>query len=243
MTRRFSLVLPCYNEAPSLPMLVSRAVACARRRGLSPDEFRLVLVENGSSDGSLDVMKALAAGADGEFLQVVPVSPNRGYGAGLKAGLGACLPGIVAWTHADEQCDPEDAFLGWEIVAGSSSPTLVKGRRHGRAAAERIVSLGFETLASAIFMRRLREINAQPKVFPSGLLDRLESAPDDFAFDLFMLLEAARADYRIREIDVRFPPRRHGESRWAATMRSRFRTMAGLVRYMIRLRLSGGSGQ
>ncbi len=52
--RTFSLVIPCYNEAPGLPALVDRVVEAAGRRGMGPDRFRLVLVENGSKDDSRD---------------------------------------------------------------------------------------------------------------------------------------------------------------------------------------------
>lgn len=237
--RPFTLVMPCYNEAPSLPALVARAVDCARRRGLGPDAFRLVPVENGSKDDSRAVLADLARGPDGPWIHPVWIDVNRGYGHGVMAGLRAAPPGIVGWTHADEQCDPEDAFRAWEIVRAASRPTLVKGRRQGRAASERLVSAGFAMLATLVFARRLSEINAQPKVFPSDLLGRLDSPPDDFCLDLYVLVRARDAGYDPVAIDVAFPPRRHGTSNWAATWRSRARTMAGFVRYMLRLRAGG----
>lgn len=235
----FSLVMPCYNEARSLPALVERAVACARRRGMGPDAFRLVPVENGSWDDSRTVLEALSNGPDGPYLHPVLIDVNRGYGHGVMSGLRSAPPGIVGWTHADEQCDPEDAFRAWDIVSAADRPVLVKGRRHGRAASDRVVSAGFATLATAVFGRRLSEINAQPKVFPSGLLARLDDPPDDFCLDLYVLVRALDAGYDPVEIDVAFPPRPHGTSNWAATWRSRGRTMAGFVGYMLRLRAGG----
>lgn len=241
----FSLVIPCYNEAGSLPELVRRAADCARARALGPGDFRLVLVDNGSTDGSDAVLRDLAAGPDGAFLDVVRVSPNRGYGDGILRGLRAAAPrgGILAWTHADGQCDPGDAFRGFEIVRDAPVPTLVKGRRHGRAAADRLVSRAFEALALLVLGRRLHEINAQPKVFPAGLVARLDGAPPDFPFDLFVLLRARDAGLALREIDVAFPPRRHGQSRWAATARSRARTMLRFAGYMVRYRLGIAPGE
>lgn len=235
----FSLVLPCYNEAPSLPGLIDRALDCARRRGMGPDAFRLILVENGSTDDSRQVLEALTRGPDGPYLHPVWIRRNQGYGHGVMVGLRSAPRGIVGWTHADEQCDPEDAFLAWERVRNASRPTLVKGRRHGRARPERLVSAGFAALATVVFHRRMREINAQPKVFPSALIDRLDAPPLDFCLDLYVLVRAQDAGYDLAEIDVTFPPRRHGTSNWAGTLRSRVRTMAGFVRYMLRLRAGG----
>ena len=232
-----SLVLPCYNEARSLPALVERAVERARRRELDPASFRLVLVENGSADDSRDVIARLQAGPCGDYLAPVFVVQNRGYGWGVLQGLRAVRTPFAAWSHADEQCDPEDVFRGWELLRhDAGARTLVKGRRRGRRLADRLVSRSFETLATAILWRRLREINAQPKVFRADLIDLLDDPPSDFTFDLYVLLRALESGHTIREIDVDFPPRRHGESNWARGIGSRARTMAGFVHYMLRYR-------
>lgn len=232
-----SLVLPCYNEGKSLPGLVGRVLERARSRNLTPKEFKLILVENGSKDDSAQVMAGLKAAPGGEFLEIVPVSPNRGYGYGIFQGLKAAAPGIVSWSHADEQCDPEDAFKGWEMIRGGDGKTLIKGTRHGRAAQERFISKVFEILAALILWRPFHEINAQPKVFDSSLLQRITNPPDDFAFDIYVLIKAREAGIRISEIDVQFPPRKHGQSNWSATFRSKFRTIRRMLQYMAAYRL------
>ena len=233
-----SLILPCYNEAPNLPDVVCRAVACARRRGWTPQQFQLVVVENGSTDASRAVLQDLAQGPDGPYLRVVLVDRNRGYGHGIFTGLRAAPAGLLAWSHADQQCDPEDAFAGFELLLRRPGLVLVKGRRHGRGAAERLVSRSFELAARAALGQELSEINAQPKVFRSDLLSVLSDPPDDFAFDLYVLHRALRAGYTITEIDVQFAPRLHGASKWSSTLRSRARTMARMLRYIGILRRS-----
>jgi glycosyltransferase involved in cell wall biosynthesis len=233
MTDSFALVLPCYNEARSLPAVVERALDCARRRGLTPAEFQLVLVDNGSGDDSRAVMQALAEKRGGEFLHIVSVAANRGYGHGVMTGLRAARPGMLAWSHADEQCDPEDAFRAWKMLRDAGPGVLVKGNRLGRPLRERILSRGFEVASALLLGARLHEINAQPKVFASELLGALVTPPDDFAFDLYVLLRARDLAYTIREIDVRFPPRRHGSSHWSSTLRSRVRTIARLLAYLM----------
>jgi glycosyltransferase involved in cell wall biosynthesis len=225
------LVLPCYNEARNLPGVVERELSCVRRRGLTPEQFQLILVENGSQDDSASVMESLRAGRGGEFLCIVPVAVNRGYGHGVIVGLRAAGAGILSYSHADQQCDPEDAFRGFERVAaaGPGARIVVKGCRRGRDARGWVVSRVFELIAGTLLDRRLHEINAQPKVF-------LDDPPDDFAIDLFVLLRALQSGYRIDEIDVRYVPRVHGASNWSNTFRSRVWTIARLISYMVRLR-------
>ena len=235
----FSLILPCYNEAANLPAIVARVTACARRRTLSPEQFQLFLVENGSTDQSRQVMDELLHAPGGEHLRIVPVPVNRGYGHGIISGLRAAPPGVLAYSHADQQCDPEDAFRGWELIRNSGPGVLVKGSRYGRAPGEWLFSRGFEATATVLLGSRLHEINAQPKVFASELLERIPHPPDDFAFDLYVVMRARAAGWTLREIDVKFPPRVHGQSNWSSTLRSRARTIGRQLAYMIELRRSG----
>jgi glycosyltransferase involved in cell wall biosynthesis len=239
------LVLPCYNEAPNLPKVVERTLACVRGRGLTPAQFQLTLVENGSRDDSLRVMEMLRARPGGEFVRIVPVAVNRGYGHGVIVGLRAAGPGILAYSHADQQCDPEDAFRGFERVAaaGAGERLLVKGRRRGRDPGGWIVSRCFEWTAAAVLGRRLHEINAQPKVFPAELVAAFDAPPDDFAIDLYVLLRALECGYRIEEIDVRYPPRLHGASNWSSTLGSRLATIARVMSFMVGHRTSATSGR
>ncbi len=241
----WQLVLPCYNEARNLPGVVERALACARRRGLTPAQFQLILVENGSRDDSPAVMESLRTRAGGEFLHIVPVALNRGYGNGVIVGLRAAGSGLVAYSHADQQCDPEDAFRGFErlVAAGPGARILVKGCRQGRDTRGWIVSRVFEQIAGALLDRRLHEINAQPKVMPSELVPAFSDPPDDFAIDLYVLLRALQSGYRIEEIDVRYPPRVHGQSNWSSTFRSRVSTIARLMSYILELRRAEGQGR
>jgi hypothetical protein len=115
----------------------------------------------------------------------------------------------------------------------------VKGTRFGRGLSEKIVSLGMGIVASTIFRRKLTEINAQPKVFHRSLLERATNPPIDFNFDVYMLVKAKQAGYRIETISVQFPPRQYGHSNWAKTWKSKIRTIWRSVKYMTRLAIVG----
>lgn len=235
----FSLVLPCYNEGESLRTIVSRATACALRRNLGPSEFQLILVNNGSTDESAEVLKALQTGPLGAFLSIVSVEVNQGYGHGILQGLKAARSTYTAWTHADEQCDPEDAFRALDRLERLEGPWVIKGRRRGRRLSAWAFSRCFELVAWTILGRRCFEANAQPKVFSTDLIPHLTAPydpPKGFAFDLYVLLRAQECGYRIAEVPVSFPPRRHGLSRWSATLFSRWRTIRGLITFMLAYR-------
>jgi glycosyltransferase involved in cell wall biosynthesis len=230
----FELVLPCYNESKSLEALVRRGAAAAQNAGFTSDRFQLVLVENGSKDASSEVMDQLKTTELGAWFRKVPVQVNRGYGFGLWTGLQSTTAPIVSWSHADQQCDPADAFRGLAILreTGNVEGTLVKGTRSGRDWKDVFVSKVFAAFARVILGASFHEINAQPKVFHRSLLSKLGNPPNTFAFDLYVLYHAFKQGMKIVTIPVVFPPRVHGLSNWASTFTGRYRTILGMIRYM-----------
>jgi len=108
-----SVVLPCLNEADTVTVCVTKAVACLRKLGV---EGEVILADNGSIDGSQAL--ATAAGA-----RVVPVT-DRGYGAALIGGIAAARGRFVIMADADDSYDLSD--LGKFIEALRAGCDLVQ---------------------------------------------------------------------------------------------------------------------
>ena len=227
-----SVVLPCYNESKGLANILERFQAVSGDR-----PFELILVDNGSTDETQQVLAELLPRFP--FARSVQIQKNRGYGDGIFTGLKAARGELLAWSHADLQTDPADVFRAWDLYGQSQEPSrlLVKGRRRGRRLGEWLISRGMELVAFLLLRRCLTEINAQPKLFHRGLLAHLKGPPIDFNFDVYVLYQAKRHGWRVRSIDVEFPPRPHGKSHWAATWSSKLRTIWRSMRYMFLLGL------
>jgi glycosyltransferase involved in cell wall biosynthesis len=237
----FELVLPCYNESQSLEKLIRRAKEAAEASNYSSNQFKLVLVENGSKDHSRQVLSDLEKSELGRWFRVVLVDVNQGYGFGLASGLKTTTARFIGWSHADQQCDPKDAFLALSrIKISRHEKLLVKGVRSGRNWKDRVVSRVFEAFAWIFLGMKLYEINAQPKVFPRVLWNEIKNPPLNFAFDLYVLYRATKASYRFETIEVLFPPRIHGMSNWASNFFGRYKTILGMIRYMRDLGKSEG---
>jgi len=229
-----SIVLPCYNEARSLPALLE-GYAAALPAGLAVE---VICVDNGSTDDTPGVLAEQLARPDRAFVRVVRVPANVGYGHGLMAGLRAARGAFLAFSHADLQCPPADVFRAHTLLAAQDDPQrwLVKGRRSWRGVDAFLLTAGMSLVATSLLGLPLFDSNAQPKVFHRSLLERLTAPPDGFQLDLYVLYTARRAGIHVLTIPVHFGAREHGTSRWAFSLASRRRHIADMLRFIVDLR-------
>jgi glycosyltransferase involved in cell wall biosynthesis len=191
------VVLPCLNEAPALPWLLERL----------PAGYRPIVADNGSTDGSPEVARALGA-------RVVSV-PQPGYGAAVHAGIEAADPidGIVCVLDADGSFDPAQ-LPGLADPVRAGLVDLAVGRRRPTTRGAWPVHARW---GNALLARRLRRSTGlevhdigpmraarRADLLGLGLRDRR------FGYPLELLVAAGRAGWRVREIDVDYAPRAAG---------------------------------
>ncbi|MGH2521352.1 MAG: glycosyltransferase family 2 protein [Anaerolineales bacterium] len=236
----FSIVLPCYNEADNLPLLLERYVQ-VWDAGRLPAE--LILVNNGSTDHTAQVLERELRRPELAFARTVLVPKNQGYGHGIQTGLLAGRGEFLGFSHADMQCNPADLFAAYHRLTAERDPTraLVKGKRAPRGFSDSLVTNTMALIASTVLLARLTDINAQPKVFHRSHLERLTHPPLGFQFDLYVLYQARRAGLKILTVPVVFGQRAHGQSKWAFSFLSRYRTIWATIVYIFRLRLGGAA--
>lgn len=229
MTPRFSLVVPCYNEGGSIPELVARSRFAAEVGG-----GEVVLVNNGSTDDTGVLLDRVVSESDSS-IRVLQLPENAGYGGGISAGLATTRAEVVGWTHADLQTDPADVVRAMTAF-DAGMPTFVKGLRFARPLGDRLFTAGMSAFETGLMRMPLRDINAQPTLFNRSLLDVWETAPSDFALDLFAYTSARRQGYRVQRVPVLFAPRRHGQSSWNVDLAAKRRFIRRTVDYSMALR-------
>lgn len=230
---RATLVIPCYNEAGSLPLLAERCVAAV---GAEP-ALDIILVDNGSTDRSPELLADLAREPR---LSHIRVETNRGYGHGILTGLKQAQGDVIGWTHADLQTDPMDAVTGFQFfkAGGDWRRIYVKGRRFGRPAADVAFTTGMSVFESLLLTKPLVDINAQPNLFPRTLFESWEDPPTDFSLDLFAYHSAKAAGFCVRRFPVEFRDREHGQSNWNVDWRSKVKFIKRTVDFSFELKRS-----
>ncbi len=202
-----SVVVPLFNEAEGLPLLVEQLLAALRPLG---QPFELVLVDDGSRDDTATVLEQLR----GQVPELVAVLLRRNYGqsAAMAAGFDASRGEVVVTLDGDLQNDPADIpLLLSELERGYD---LVSGWRHQRqdAAVSRLLP---SRIANRLIARvtgvRLHDYGCSLKAYRREVVADLNLYGELHRFlPALAFIEGAR----ISEVKVNHRPRRFGSSNY-----------------------------
>ena len=201
-----SVVVPVYDEAATIRELVERIAATLRRAG---DDFEIVVVDDGSRDGTPALLAELAVRTPA--LRVFTLTRNFGQAAALCCGIFQARGRFVVTMDGDLQNPPEeiprllDAFApGVDMVSGRRA---VRHEQTWRWLGSRFV----HWIARALVPVEIEDFGGQFKAYRREVVDatRTAWAPGKPFFAL-----AAWLGFRLVEIPVRHDPRRAGRSRY-----------------------------
>jgi len=226
---KFSIVIPCYNEAANLPLLLERCKRLVEQSGVE-----VVMVDNGSTDNSSVVLRTLLPDYPG--CRSVLVKKNQGYGFGILSGLKAAKGEILGWTHADMQTDPQDILKGLELFDKYGMDIFVKGQRFGRPFADVAFTVGMSVFETLLLGKPMWDVNAQPNMFSRAFFETWEDPPYDFSLDLYAYYKAQVKALKVYRFPVRFGERAHGVSHWNVSWASKRKFIARTIDFSIQLK-------
>lgn len=215
---RCDLIIPCRDEAAALPQVLAAV----------PDGFDVIVVDNGSRDGTASVATSWGA-------TVVP-EPLPGYGAAVHAGLLVAAADYVAVIDGDGSMDPSDLTELLQIVS-SGRATMAVGRRravrrgvwpwHARA--------GTAVLAWWIRRGSHTGVHDLAPMRVCGRTDLLALGVQDrrFGYPLELMLKASAAGWTICEIDIDYSERAKGtKSKVSGSVRGTARTIVDFAKVL-----------
>ena len=192
-----SFVIPCLNEAKTLPTVLTEIHESYGRSNLS---YEIVVADNGSTDGSADVATSMGA-------RVVSVE-ERGYGAALRGGIIAANGIYVVMGDADGSYTFGDAYsmlprlrAGVDIVMGNR---FVGGISAGampwlhKYVGNPVLSF----LGRLLFQVKVRDFHCGIRAFNKLRIQNLQLSSNGMEFASEMIVVASRSKYTIEEVGV-----------------------------------------
>jgi 4-amino-4-deoxy-L-arabinose transferase-like glycosyltransferase len=229
--RSISAFFPCYNDAPTIEVMVRRVSDTLTRL---VDDFEVIVVDDGSEDGSLDVLRRL----QGElpFLRVVAHETNRGYGAALRSGLGACTKQWIFYTDGDGQYDPTE--VATLVDAAHAGVGFVQGwkRHRGDGHARALIGRAYHHFVARAFGLKVRDTDCDFRLIRRCVAEQADLRSDSGAICVEMMYRFNQLGARCIETPVQHFPRPHGRSQFFRA-RHLARTFVELARLWLRLRL------
>jgi glycosyltransferase involved in cell wall biosynthesis len=229
---KLSVIIPCYNESKTIEELVSRVLA-ADTLGL---ERELILVDDGSQDGSRDQIRALAA--EHPEIKAHLHERNLGKGAALQSGIGLAEGDVVLIQDADLEYDPVDyPNLLAPIVEGKAD--VVYGSRFKSGEAGRVLfywhSVGnrvLTTLSNVFTNVSMTDMETGFKAFRSEIIKSITIRENRFGVEPEITAKICRLKPppRIYEVGIRYSGRTYSEGK-KITWRDGLWAIYCIVRY------------
>jgi glycosyltransferase involved in cell wall biosynthesis len=191
-----SIVLVCSNEEANVGHAIGHAVTAA---GRATDEYEVIVVDDGSADGSLQV--ASEAARRDRRVRLLVHAGVRGYGAAVRTGIDAARMPWILLADAGPSVDPRELQRLLPHAAGAD---LLIGRPPPSGSFARRLAMG----ALDVLARRAPGVSAHDadsalKLARRDLVDRLPLSSDGRGIGTELVVRALAAGARVSEVEVR----------------------------------------
>jgi glycosyltransferase involved in cell wall biosynthesis len=205
---KLSIVMPVYNEAKTLVEIVERVTAAKLA-----DE--IVIVDDGSQDGSPQILKTLD-GHNG--VRVITHAKNQGKGAAVRTGIQAAQGDLILIQDADLEYDPRDyaklldpiETAGADVVYGSR---FLGGPRRPTMFWHMVANKLLTFLTNILYNNILTDMETGYKLFKREALQGITIRSNSFNFEPEITAKLLKRRVRIFEVPISFNPRDYSEGK------------------------------
>jgi dolichol-phosphate mannosyltransferase len=237
------LILPTYNEAENIEAITSAAGGVLARA--APEGYRVLVVDDGSPDGTGEIADRLAAEHD--WLEVLHRAEKSGIGPAYLAGFRRALDGGAGYVmEMDSDFSHDPADLARLLDAASRVPDhggadLALGSRYvpGGGVTDwgplrRFISEGGSTYARWVLGLPVRDLTGGFKCFRREVLEAIEFEgvrSQGYAFQVELTYRAVRAGFRVVEVPIIFRDRQRGQSKMSWRIAAEAMWLVPLLRF------------
>ncbi|MEJ5239889.1 MAG: glycosyltransferase family 2 protein [Anaerolineales bacterium] len=222
---KLSVIIPVYNEVASIEEIIRRVQATNLA-------FEIVIVDDGSTDGTREVLQRL----DGQGqVRVLLHEKNRGKGAAIRTGLQAARGDVLLIQDADLEYDPRDYPLLLRPIEEGVADVVYGSRFLGgprrvvmfwHMVANKLLTMMTNVLYNTI----LSDMETGYKVFRREVIENMPLRANRFDFEPEFTAKVLKRNYRIFEVPISFNPRDYSQGK-KIKLRDAFEAVWTLLKY------------
>jgi glycosyltransferase involved in cell wall biosynthesis len=217
VAKKLSILVPVYNEKPTVLEILRRVKAVSL-----PLERELVIVDDGSTDGTVEVLKGLEDPA----IKTVFHPTNRGKGAAVRTALESATGDYVLIQDADLEYDPAD-YAGVLAPLLDGRADVVYGSRF-LGGTHRVLlfwhyfaNRTLTMIANVLYDVNLSDMGCCYKAFAADKLKAMPLRSEGFGIEAELTAKVCKRGYRLYEVPVSYSGRTYAEGkkiRWTAAL-------------------------
>ena len=198
--------LPAYNEADNIARMID---AVRSEAGPLVDELEIVVVDDGSSDATGDIVRQISE--EDSRVRLIQHPVNQGYGSAVRDAVWAATKELIFLTDSDLQFDLSE--LG-RLLPLIDEGDLVVGYRYARNDPwhRTLFGHGWSWLVNLLFGYTVRDVDCAFKLFRREVIDTIRVESGGAMFSAEFLVRAKKAGFKIVEEPVSHRPRVAGSS-------------------------------
>jgi glycosyltransferase involved in cell wall biosynthesis len=222
---KLTIVMPVYNEEDSLPIILNDWLELCKSA-----RCQLVVVNDGSSDRSVDILKNLQK-AHG--FSILNHKVNKGYGGAIKTGIKAVETEYLVTIDADGQHQPQNVVSMYDKMIAEDGDLLIGARMNeSNLTARNIGKWMIRVLSRILLPNRIMDLNSGLKMYRTDLAKRyIKICPDSMAFSDIMALTFIAEKCKVLEIPIQIKPRVGGKSK--INLRSAIDTVVEIINIVV----------
>lgn len=235
---KLSIILPTYNEKENLPIIVWLLFKYLNE--CDKLEFEIIIIEDGSPDGTLEVAKQLQELYSKQEIVILNRGKKLGLGTAYKAGLDLANGDYILLMDADLSHHPKfiPEFIklarerNYDIVTGTRYDGT--GGVYGWDFKRKLISCGANVLTQMALGPSVTDLTGSFRLYKKSVLKQLIglSKSKGYAFQMEIIVLAEQKGYKIGEVPISFVDRVYGQSKMG--LEEIFRFLFGVVDLVIR---------
>lgn len=204
-----SIFFPCYNDKGTIATMVLEAKRVAQQL---TDDFEIIVIDDGSTDGSRDLLLQLQHTVS--QLKLVFHDSNKGYGGALRSGFAAATKDLVFYTDGDAQYDVKELPLLFEKLTNDID--VVNGYKIKRADPLHRIIVGslYQYGMRWVFWMPIKDPDCDFRLIRRKVFDNVELKSNTGTITIELVKKIQNAGFRFAEIGVSHHFRIYGTSQF-----------------------------